>query len=61
MTISIVTLPGDGIGPEVAIQAVHVLQSVADKLGLQNLSIKECLVGGAAIDQLGVQHRLCRR
>ena len=54
MTTSVVTLPGDGIGPEVTIQAVHVLQAVADKLGLQNLSIKECHVGGAAIDQLGV-------
>ena len=49
MTTSVVTLPGDGIGPEVTIQAVHVLQAVADKLGLQNLSIKECHVGGAAI------------
>ena len=54
MTTSVVTLPGDGIGPEVTIQAVHVLQAVADKLGLHNLSIKACHDGGAAIDQLGV-------
>ena len=54
MTISVVTLPGDGIGPEVAVQAIHVLRAVADMASLQSLSIKECLVGGAAIDQLGV-------
>ena len=53
MTISVVTLPGDGIGPEVATQAVRVLQAISDKTGL-NLTIKEYLVGGAAIDQFGV-------
>ena len=53
MTISVVTLPGDGIGPEVTAQAVRVLRAVSEKAGL-NLAIKEYPVGGAAIDQFGV-------
>jgi 3-isopropylmalate dehydrogenase len=53
LTISIVTLPGDGIGPEVAAQAIRVLLEVSNKIGF-NLTIKECSVGGSAIDQFGV-------
>src|SRR5438876_2096314 len=48
MLIDITTLPGDGIGPEVVEQAVHVLQAVADTFGHQ-LKITQKNVGGAAL------------
>ncbi len=47
MTHSIAVLPGDGIGPEVAEQAVRVLTA----LGL-DLEIQSAPVGGAAFDAL---------
>jgi len=49
MTLSIAVLPGDGIGPEVAAQAVRVLTTVAEKLGVE-IVLKSALIGGAAID-----------
>jgi 3-isopropylmalate dehydrogenase len=48
----IVTLPGDGIGPEVTRQAVRVLQAVATKFGRQ-FEFEEHLIGGCAIDATG--------
>jgi 3-isopropylmalate dehydrogenase len=45
----IALLPGDGIGPEVAAEAVKVLDAVAD-----DLTYEEHLAGGAAIDEHGV-------
>jgi 3-isopropylmalate dehydrogenase len=48
----VVTLPGDGIGPEVTAQAVAVLGAVAAAAGLV-LEIEEHLIGGAAIDATG--------
>ena len=48
MLIKLTTLPGDGIGPEVIDQAIHVLKSVAEAYGHQ-LSIDEKEVGGAAL------------
>jgi 3-isopropylmalate dehydrogenase len=45
---TIVTLPGDGIGPEVLAAALEVLDEVAP-----DLSYEEQLVGGAAIDETG--------
>jgi 3-isopropylmalate dehydrogenase len=45
---TIVTLPGDGIGPEVLAAAHEVLNAVAPDLRYQ-----EHLVGGAAIDETG--------
>src|ERR671926_1127220 len=45
---TIVTLPGDGIGPEVLAAALEVLQHVAP-----DLTYEEHLVGGAAIDATG--------
>jgi 3-isopropylmalate dehydrogenase len=48
----IAVLPGDGIGPEVMAAALKVLKVIEPHLGL-NLSIKEGLVGGIAIDQKG--------
>jgi 3-isopropylmalate dehydrogenase len=45
---TIVTLPGDGIGPEVLAAALEVLSQVAP-----DLTYEEHLVGGAAIDATG--------
>jgi 3-isopropylmalate dehydrogenase len=45
---TIVTLPGDGIGPEVLASALAVLDEVAP-----DLTYEEHLVGGAAIDATG--------
>jgi 3-isopropylmalate dehydrogenase len=46
--MTIVTLPGDGIGPEVLAAALEVLDSVA-----ADLTYEEHLIGGAAIDATG--------
>ena len=52
MTFSIVTLPGDGIGPEVTAQAVRVLEAVSERLDLA-IETHEALIGGAALDETG--------
>ncbi len=52
MSQRIVCLPGDGVGPEVAAQAMHVLEHTAGKFGLA-LSIEDALIGGAGYDQAG--------
>jgi len=49
---TIVTLPGDGIGPEVVAQALAVLQVVAQHRG-HELTFEEHRVGGRAIDETG--------
>ena len=48
MLLNITTLPGDGIGPEVTGQAVHVLQAIADSSG-HKLKVKQKNIGGAAL------------
>jgi 3-isopropylmalate dehydrogenase len=48
----VVSLPGDGIGPEVTAQAVAVLMACAERAGLE-VTVDEQLMGGAAIDELG--------
>jgi len=48
MAKTIVTLPGDGIGPEVTAAAVEVLNALRD-----DLTFEEHLVGGASIDAHG--------
>ena len=48
MLIKITTLPGDGIGPEVTEQAVHVLRAVAECFG-HEIKATEKNVGGAAL------------
>ena len=53
MKYSIASLPGDGIGPEVAVAVKAVLDSVAKKFDHQ-FDVKEYLIGGAAIDEYGV-------
>jgi 3-isopropylmalate dehydrogenase len=52
LTLSVVTLPGDGVGPEVTAQATRVLQAVSELLKL-NIEIHEALIGGAALDSVG--------
>jgi 3-isopropylmalate dehydrogenase len=47
--IRIVSLPGDGIGPEVCREAVKVLQLVIGKTG-RKLEVSEQLLGGCALD-----------
>ncbi|EIL96067.1 MULTISPECIES: 3-isopropylmalate dehydrogenase [Rhodanobacter] len=52
MKARIVTLPGDGVGPEVTAAAVAVLQAVAAHYA-HDFSFDEQLIGGAAIDATG--------
>jgi 3-isopropylmalate dehydrogenase len=49
---NILTLPGDGIGPEIVTEAVKVLATLRDGFGL-DIDMDEALVGGAAIDATG--------
>jgi 3-isopropylmalate dehydrogenase len=51
--VSVVVLPGDGIGPEVTREAVKVLEVVAKKKG-HELRFTERLMGGCSIDAHGV-------
>src|SRR6266700_6550492 len=48
MLLAITTLPGDGIGPEVTEQAVHVLRAAAENFG-HEIRVTEKKVGGAAL------------
>jgi 3-isopropylmalate dehydrogenase len=52
MKANIVTLPGDGVGPEVTAAAVAVLEAVAARFG-HDFAFDEQLIGGAAIDATG--------
>ncbi|MEW9625385.1 3-isopropylmalate dehydrogenase [Rhodanobacter geophilus] len=52
MKARIVTLPGDGVGPEVTAAAVAVLEAVATHYG-HEFAFDEHLIGGAAIDATG--------
>jgi 3-isopropylmalate dehydrogenase len=52
MKARIAVLGGDGIGPEVAAEAVRVLRSVASRFG-HEFEFVEALIGGAAIDASG--------
>ena len=53
MKYNIALLKGDGIGPEIVDSAILVLDRVAEKFGHQ-FSFCEALIGGAAIDEVGV-------
>jgi 3-isopropylmalate dehydrogenase len=48
----IVTLGGDGIGPEIVAQAKRVLKAVAERYG-HTFDFADHLIGGAAIDATG--------
>ena len=52
MKLRIALLPGDGIGPEVTNEAVHVLRAVAAVCG-HEFTFTEALIGGVAITQTG--------
>lgn len=52
MRAKIVTLPGDGIGPEVTNEAVRVLHAVAARFG-HTFECEPHLIGGAAIEATG--------
>lgn len=52
MKAHIVTLPGDGIGPEVVEGALQVLNAVAERFG-HSFTCEEQLLGGIAIDETG--------
>ena len=53
MSKNILILPGDGIGPEIVMEAEKVLHALSEQYGLQ-ISIKQGLIGGSAIDETGV-------
>ncbi|MFQ3645919.1 MAG: 3-isopropylmalate dehydrogenase [Anaerolineae bacterium] len=52
MRATILTLPGDGIGPEVMEQARLVLSKIASRYG-HEFTLHEGLIGGIAIDTVG--------
>ena len=52
MSAKIALFPGDGIGPEVAAEAVACLRVLDEAHGL-GLEFEEALVGGCAIDAYG--------
>ena len=52
MEFNLAVLPGDGIGPDVAMEGVNVLQTVAKKFGHQ-FNREYGLIGGVAIDESG--------
>ncbi len=53
MVKKVLVLPGDGIGPEIVAEAIKVLEAL-NGLGGPALALEESLVGGAAIDAVGV-------
>lgn len=53
MTGNIVTIPGDGIGPEIVREACKVLDKVGEVYG-HTFHFKEILMGGCSIDAYGV-------
>lgn len=52
MEFKIVTLPGDGIGPDITAEAIKVLDKVAKVYG-HTFNYEEKLMGGVAIDLAG--------
>ncbi len=53
MSKSILILRGDGIGPEIVIEAEKVLSALVEKHGLE-ITTEQALIGGKAIDETGV-------
>ncbi len=52
MNATLVMLPGDGIGPEIVLQARRVLEAIARRFG-HAFDMPEHLIGGCAIDACG--------
>ena len=48
----ILVLPGDGIGPEITTECLKILEKIEKKEKIK-LEVKEGLLGGQAIDQMG--------
>ena len=53
MNANIILLPGDGIGPEVVMETVRVLETLASRHGHQ-FHFEKRLIGGCSIDECGV-------
>ena len=53
MQFNIAVLLGDGVGPEVASEAIKLMEAVGKKFG-HNFQFQHGLVGGASIDVHGV-------
>jgi 3-isopropylmalate dehydrogenase len=49
---NIAVFPGDGIGPEVVVEAIKILKIIESKLGLK-ISLNEAPVGGAGYEATG--------
>ena len=52
MQFSLAVLPGDGVGPEVASEAIKVLRAIGKKFD-HNFNLHYGLIGGVAIDETG--------
>jgi 3-isopropylmalate dehydrogenase len=52
MRLRVTSLPGDGIGPEVTLQAIRVLEEIVDGFD-HNLDLEEKEIGGAALTKFG--------
>ncbi|HYE69460.1 MAG TPA: 3-isopropylmalate dehydrogenase [Anaerovoracaceae bacterium] len=52
MNYKIALVPGDGIGPDVVVEAVKVMDKIGEKYGHQ-FQYATVLAGGAAIDEVG--------
>jgi 3-isopropylmalate dehydrogenase len=52
VTAKVVVLAGDGVGPEVAAEAVRVLAAASEKFGLE-LEFQDELIGGIGYDEAG--------
>lgn len=52
MRLRVTSLPGDGIGPEVTLQAIRVLEEIVDGFG-HDLDLDEKDIGGAALTKFG--------
>lgn len=52
MNFKIALIRGDGIGPEVVTEAVHVMETVGNKFG-HTFEYNDVLLGGCAIDAVG--------
>jgi len=53
VNFNLTVLPGDGVGPDVTVEAIKVLQAVGKKYG-HSFYLENRLIGGAAIDAEGV-------
>ncbi len=52
MKKTIAVLPGDGVGPEITVQSVRLLEKIAEKFD-HTFTFKEGLIGAVAIEETG--------